>query len=461
MIAFSRKKFLQVIVICIPFLLIGVFFWGKNSILISLVNKNLLQPIIIAIIVLLVIGLFFIFRRKKPPVMVAGELKKSKPKKQTSLLTKIEAVAVIISTIITVAAYFDFYPADWLPKFGKNSIVNNSNKNYSALPLPDTSGIKNTSLSNSVKKTVENNFSGSNSSPVISNKTNNNTNTTPLPSTATSNSKTTQVVTFIDVSLNSWQSNPVWVGNTTSFAANLTDQNGNGMRSTGPLDWKSSNPAIATVDHTGVATGVAPGSVTITASYGSVSGSATLKIIAAPVVTIIDVSLNSWQSNPVWVGNTTSFAANITDQYGNGMKSPGLLVWTSSDPAIATVDHTGTSIGVAPGSTTITASYGSVSGSTTLKVIPAPVLTSINVSLNGWQPNPVSVGNTTTFSVNVNDQYGNGMKSPGPLVWTSSNPAIATVDHSGVATGVAPGSVTITASYGSVSGSATLKVVNK
>lgn len=69
----------------------------------------------------------------------------------------------------------------------------------------------------------------------------------------------------------------------------------------------------------------------------------------------------------------------------------------------------------------------------------------------------VNVGGTAQFTATLNDLHGNPL--PGPAVtWSSSNTAVATIDGSGLATGVAPGTVTITASVGYLSGTATLVV---
>ncbi|HSU16257.1 beta strand repeat-containing protein [Longimicrobium sp.] len=73
-------------------------------------------------------------------------------------------------------------------------------------------------------------------------------------------------------------SDSVNVGETKQFTATLLDLHGNPV--TGPtVTWTSSNPAVATIDATGLATGVDAGTVTITASIGYASGTATLKVI--------------------------------------------------------------------------------------------------------------------------------------------------------------------------------------
>ena len=64
-------------------------------------------------------------------------------------------------------------------------------------------------------------------------------------------------------------------------------------------------------------------------------------------------------------------------------------------------------------------------------------------------PSTLAVGSTVLLQCTL--EYSDGSKSPlspasaSAVVWTSSNNSIATVDFFGAVTGVAPGSVTITA----------------
>jgi hypothetical protein len=70
----------------------------------------------------------------------------------------------------------------------------------------------------------------------------------------------------------------------------------------------------------------------------------------------------------------------------------------------------------------------------------------------------VPVGGTQQFTATVLDLHGNPLACA--ATWASDNPAVATVDGSGLATGVSPGSATITATCQAASGSATLTVFN-
>lgn len=71
----------------------------------------------------------------------------------------------------------------------------------------------------------------------------------------------------------------------------------------------------------------------------------------------------------------------------------------------------------------------------------------------------INVGETAQFTATCTDLHGNTVPCPA-TTWTSSNPAVATVNGSGLATGVSAGTVIITASIGYASGTATLTVIN-
>lgn len=107
------------------------------------------------------------------------------------------------------------------------------------------------------------------------------------------------------------------------------------------------------------------------------------------------------------------------------------------------------------GTATVTATYGSVTGSTQVAVGQS-VLQSIALS-----PSTSSIGVGGTQAFIATGTYGDGSTQnlTSTATWSSSNTAVATVASSGVATGVTPGALTITAMSGSISGTATLSVI--
>src|ERR1017187_9536007 len=105
----------------------------------------------------------------------------------------------------------------------------------------------------------------------------------------------------------------------------------------------------------------------------------------------------------------------------------------------------------ATGSTTITATSGTVSGTTTLTVTPA-VVTSITVA----PANPsIAKGMTQQFTATGTYTDGTSANLTNSATWSSSNLGVATIDASGLASALAAGGSTISATYSGVTGTTT------
>lgn len=161
----------------------------------------------------------------------------------------------------------------------------------------------------------------------------------------------------------------------------------------------------------------------------------------APVLTTITIPAAS-----VAVMNTVTMTATCKDQVGIAMTCP-LLSWTSSNTAVASV-VAGRVVGITIGTATITATAGTVSGSA-IVTVGAQVLGSI--TLAPISPT-VNVGSTVSLTATCKDAALITMTCPA-LTWTSSNGLVATVSTTGVVTGVAIGTATITATSGTISDS--------
>ncbi len=129
----------------------------------------------------------------------------------------------------------------------------------------------------------------------------------------------------------------------------------------GTVEWRSSNPAVATVSANGVVTGVMAGTSVITATYKS--GGVTLDVATAAVtvlptqvtVTIIPpTNLSGSGSNK---GSTIQLKAEV--KVDGVVKNDATVTWTSSDTSVATVTPNGlvTVVGSKDQTFTITAKY--------------------------------------------------------------------------------------------------------
>jgi len=236
------------------------------------------------------------------------------------------------------------------------------------------------------------------------------------------------------------------VGGTQPFTATGHYSDNSTKDLTTSATWSSSDTTVATIAASGVATGVKAGAATITATSGTVSGNTGLTVNAAPPPVLQSITVGP--SNPgVFVGSSLQFAA--TGHYDDGSQKDitGSVTWASSDTSKATINSGGLASGVHGGSTSITATSGSVQGSANLTV--TALLNSIAIAPIGPA---VQQGHTVQFTATGSYNDGTEGNCPAQPAWASSNTSDATISASGLATGVAAGAVTITGQCTSADG---------
>jgi uncharacterized protein YjdB len=160
-------------------------------------------------------------------------------------------------------------------------------------------------------------------------------------------------------------------------------------------------------------------------------------------------------TNPtVQVGSTTQFTATGTTAVGNTIDVTPGVSWSSSKPAVATVNSAGLLTGVSAGISIINATYQE--GSTqTIATITSATLTSIAIApLQAT----LSVAGTQQYTATGTYSDGTQQDLTGVVAWSSSNVGVATISGTGLATGVASGSTTISAVYLGFNANTTLTV---
>ena len=157
-------------------------------------------------------------------------------------------------------------------------------------------------------------------------------------------------------------------GTTQQFTATGTYHQPNGSTGdvTAQTTWTSSNPAVATIDANGLATGVAFGNTTIKGNCQCYNTSVTLTV-GSQSVNLTSIAVTP-ATPTIGVARTQQFTA--TGTYSNNTTAvlTSSVTWSSSDTTIATISNGGQATGVATGNVTITATSGSISGNTTLTV---------------------------------------------------------------------------------------------
>ena len=264
-------------------------------------------------------------------------------------------------------------------------------------------------------------------------------------------STTLTVTTAVLSSIAVTPANPsIRKGTTQQFTATGSYSDGSTQNLTSSVTWSSSNVSVATINSTGLATGLGNGNSTIQAASGSVIGSTTLTVTAAVLTSIAVTPVNP----SIRKGMTQRFTATGSYSDGSTQNLTSSVVWSSSNTSVATISSTGLATGLGNGNSTIQAASGSVIGSTTLTVT-AAVLTSIAVT----PVNPsIRKGMTQRFTATGSYSDGSTQNLTSSVVWSSSNTSVATISSTGLASGVGPGSSTIQAVSGSVTGSTTLTV---
>ena len=153
------------------------------------------------------------------------------------------------------------------------------------------------------------------------------------------------------------------LGAAVQLTAEVRDQNARVMAGV-DRDVDAVAPAsVATVNASGLVTGVAEGVATITASVGSASGSAVVTVMQ-PVASV-EVSPSA---ETIGLGSTLQLTAEGFDETGAAVGG-AKFSWESSDAAVATVDASGLVTGVTVGVATITASAGSGQGTAEITVM--------------------------------------------------------------------------------------------
>ena len=240
------------------------------------------------------------------------------------------------------------------------------------------------------------------------------------------------------------------LGSTVQLSAEVRDQESTVLAGFA-VTWTTSDNSVATVDMAGAVTSVGNGTATITASAGSVSGSALVTVTQA--VASVEVSpsiadLTAW-------GEAVQLTVEARDEESTVLAGFA-VTWTTSDNSVATVDAAGAVTSVGNGTATITASAGSVSGTAVVTVSQSVASVEVSpsmVDLTSW-------GETVQLTAEAVDT--NGYPVAGTAFsWESDNVPMATVDAVGAVTAIGNGTATITASAGSVSGSAVVVVTQR
>ena len=270
--------------------------------------------------------------------------------------------------------------------------------------------------------------------------------------TATSNSQTTAAIITVaqassTIAIHSASATLTAIGETVQLSATVKDAKSQTVPGA-TISWSSNNPFVASISSTGLVTARGNGTVTITATSGGKSTTATITVAQSPntiVVTPASANLNA-------IGSTVQLGATVRDA-NNNIFSGASISWSSNNPFVASISSTGLVTARGGGTTTITATSGGRTATATITVVQLPntiIITPSSATL-------VAIGETVQLRATVKDEKAQTV--PGASVtWQSSNPAVISVNSSGLVTARGNGTATITATSGGRAATATITV---
>jgi hypothetical protein len=161
-------------------------------------------------------------------------------------------------------------------------------------------------------------------------------------------------------------------GTTAQFEAEGTFSDNSTLDITDIVDWQSVDTSVGVVNAEGLATGVAPGETEISAAF-AVNGDT---ITATAVLTVTNAVIETITITPddsiIEVGGSRQFTATGTFSDDSEQDITDLATWLTTDNAVGTISNSpnsrGLFVSIDPGSTFIEATFGGVSGQTSLTV---------------------------------------------------------------------------------------------
>ena len=230
-------------------------------------------------------------------------------------------------------------------------------------------------------------------------------------------------------------------GDSQQYSAQLEYYDGRTTDITADLTWLSSDSNVTIIDDSGLATAVSSGTCNITVTDPVTSASATTSLtVLQPVLSIIP------DSTTIHLQSTQQYSAHLIYADNSSLEVTGRVTWTSSNSDVVSITSTGgLATGIAAGTSTITA-YDAVSKSTKSVNITVTDAMTIIVEPVPSSTTAIFVGDKQQFSAKL--KFGDGSFSDvtsSVTSWESSATSVASIDNTGLVTGVANGKSSISA----------------
>lgn len=231
----------------------------------------------------------------------------------------------------------------------------------------------------------------------------------------------------------------VAINQTRAMVATVTGASGQSIGGRN-VTWRSSNTSVATVNSQGIVSGIALGTVTITASVelDAVDGSTSVTVINIPVAS---VALAPSSPQILRLGSVLQVTATPRDVNNNPITGR-TVTWSSSNTTIATVSSTGLVTPLSVGPVSISAEVdGRISPSlpVTVTEVPPKSVTlapdTVALQTSGTRVlTPTVIDSLNRTVTNLTNRL---------VVWSSSAPAVASVSSTGTVTALTAGTTRV------------------
>ncbi len=231
------------------------------------------------------------------------------------------------------------------------------------------------------------------------------------------------------------------------LVARVLDRKGQPVTDARGPNWSSSRPDVVEVDASGRLLSKKEGKAMVTASLEKLSTQVSVEVLDVKVIEVTPLAARL--VGPP--GTALPLQAAVKNSRNESVSIP--VTWSSSDDKIATVSPDGLVTSAGAGKATIIAKVGDIQTAAEVSVDPRMVSKIVLLPATAL----VRVGDSQHYQVTVYGPDGKEIEGASAR-FASSNPAVASVDAAGIASGLKIGVATIRAQVGNLTAEATVIV---
>lgn len=204
------------------------------------------------------------------------------------------------------------------------------------------------------------------------------------------------------------------------------------------LIWESLNPDVATVDENGVVTAISNGKATVRCKtvVGGFTASCSVTVTTKPESIMLD-----YTEREIYTTKSVTLEAMVYPETANDKS----VTWSSSNTRVAKVDQNGKITGVGAGVATITVktNSGGLTAKCVVNVLKKKEVQSIVIDYKDETVKSKTIYTNGTDTITLGHTVSPSNATFKDVIWTSSNPSVATVDPMGKVKAVSAGKTVI------------------